>query len=286
MERYHIGDMCLNWDCEGYEFVRGTYFDLFKNDSSEGMDVIHFEGKFEDLEKYTEYNKIMEDNSYELYEVDNEKLMIYHWAKTKHAFAIWPDRINSNKINTCYFNHSLKNDYSMNADWFFGLCGLHRALLQKRAPILHASYIDYDGRAILFAAPSQTGKSTQANLWEEYAGAEIINGDRVLLRKKDGIWNAYGYPCCGSSKICINRTLPIAAIVILKQGSENRVIPMEASDKIRSLVAGIEVYRWDLEEVEQSLDVAQEIISEVPVVQLVCRPDADAVRVLKEYLEA
>lgn len=285
MKRYILGDLGISWKCDDYEFVSGTYFDLFKTDSLEGMETIRFEGVFEDIEKYTKYNKIAENNTYELYEVDNERLMIYNWAKTKHAFAVWPDRVNCSELNTCYFNHSLKNDHQMNADWFFALIGLHRALLQKQAPILHASYIDYNGQAILFTAPSQTGKSTQADLWKKYAGAEIINGDRVLLRKKEDIWNAYGYPCCGSSRICINRTLPIAAIVILKQGSQNRITPISAADKIRSLTAGIEVYRWDLKEVEQSLSVAQQIASEVPVLQLVCRPDEDAVRVLKEYLE-
>ncbi|WP_370839368.1 hypothetical protein [Intestinibacter bartlettii] len=33
-------------------------------------------------------------------------------------------------------------------------------------------------KGILFSAPSGTGKSTQADLWEKYENAEIINGDR------------------------------------------------------------------------------------------------------------
>lgn len=66
--------------------------------------------------------------------------------------------------------------------------GLHHKLLQQDALVIHASYIEFMGRGILFLGPSGTGKSTQARLWNEHAGAPILNGDRALLRQKDGIW--------------------------------------------------------------------------------------------------
>lgn len=150
---------------------------------------------------------------------------------------------------------------------------------------MHASYIDWNGQAILFAAASGTGKSTQAALWERYAGAEILNGDRVLLREREQIWNAYGYPCCGSSDICVNRNLPLRAIVILEQGSENQVSEIPAGEKIRTLLAGIEVYRWSIREIDKALELAEQIARKVPVVKFVCRPEEGAVTVLKNYLE-
>ena len=60
--------------------------------------------------------------------------------------------------------------------------------------LLHASVIEYEGGAILFTAPSETGKSTQAQLWCDHAGAALVNGDRAAVRIMDGQVLACGTP--------------------------------------------------------------------------------------------
>jgi hypothetical protein len=72
--------------------------------------------------------------------------------------------------------------------------------------------------------------------------------------------------------------------VILAQGPENRVERMRPAEKVRALVAGIEVLLWDGKELDRSFDLAQQLSDQVPVVRLVCRPDAQAVETLKDYL--
>lgn len=53
--------------------------------------------------------------------------------------------------------------------------------------VLHSSYIvTRQEQGILFSGPSGIGKSTQAALWQRYAGAEIVNGDRALVRPDTG----------------------------------------------------------------------------------------------------
>lgn len=63
------------------------------------------------------------------------------------------------------------------------LLGLERLLLSRQGLLLHASFIRWQDRGILFSAPSGTGKSTQADLWVRHRGAEVINGDRAALRR-------------------------------------------------------------------------------------------------------
>ena len=72
-------------------------------------------------------------------------------------------------------------------------------LLEHRAFQLHASVIDWQGQGILFSAPSGTGKSTQADLWQTHAGATILNGDRAVIRWLDSQYRVYGSPYAGSS---------------------------------------------------------------------------------------
>lgn len=55
---------------------------------------------------------------------------------------------------------------------FLSLFGLEKEMIRASSLIFHSAYIAKDGEAILFSAPSETGKSTQAALWEQYRGAE------------------------------------------------------------------------------------------------------------------
>ena len=72
---------------------------------------------------------------------------------------------------------------------------LEKQAIKDHAMILHSAYMCYEDTAVLFSAPSETGKSTQADLWEKYRGTWTVNGDRsLLIREKDG-WYANG--CAG-----------------------------------------------------------------------------------------
>lgn len=285
MDRYNLADVLVTWDCDGYTLAPGSHMDIFRHDGPWQGEVIALRGKLEPLSVYREYPLLLEQEIYSVYQVRDERLLLYHWAYLRDGYGIWLDRIDQGREDVVSFDPALGTQLPLPASWFFGVSGLHRALLRKQRPVLHGSYIDWNGSAILFTAPSGTGKSTQARLWKECEGSEIINGDRVLLGKRQNIWHAFGFPNCGSSQICVNRALPIRAIVVLEQGSENRVEQLSVSQKLRSLVSGMAIYHWDERDVQNAVELGAELLSKVPVVKLVCRPDRDAVAVLKEYLK-
>ena len=95
-------------------------------------------------------------------------------------------------------------DMVLESRYLMNMIGLEQLLLRYDGLILHSSLVRWQGKGILFSAPSGTGKSTQASLWEKHMGAEILNGDRAGIRYVDGRWMAYGLPYAGSSRIyCI-----------------------------------------------------------------------------------
>ena len=57
---------------------------------------------------------------------------------------------------------------------FTSLLALERRLVKKNSMILHCAYVEYQGEAILFSAPSETGKTTQANLWKSTVEVERL----------------------------------------------------------------------------------------------------------------
>lgn len=151
--------------------------------------------------------------------------------------------------------------------------------------LLHASYIEWQGRAILFTAPSETGKSTQARLWCDHAGAELVNGDRAAVRILDGEVFACGTPFSGSSPVRRNVTLPLAAIVYLSQAPENTITQLKGVRAFRRVWEGCTVNTWDRADVEKATKTVSEVVSRVPVYHLACTPDQRAVELLKHTME-
>lgn len=162
--------------------------------------------------------------------------------------------------------------------------GIESLVSKASGFILHASFINVNGRAILFTAPSETGKSTQAELWREYRGAEIINGDRAVIRVNDGKFEVCGLPFSGSSEYCKNVSLPLAAIVYLEQAPETSITPFGGVRAFCKVWEQITVPVWDRKAMEQISEKLILLLSEIPVYYLACTPDESAVIALEEAL--
>ena len=166
------------------------------------------------------------------------------------------------------------------------LMDIEATLLHFGGLILHASLIrKTDDAGIVFSAPSGTGKSTQADLWAEHEGADVLNGDRAALRKIDGEWRAFGLPYAGTSGIYRNESAPLKALVALRQAPENRIRKLSVSEAFRYLYPETLIHRWDPDFESRATALLLEVMSEVPVYLLECRPDKDAVELLKTTLE-
>lgn len=162
---------------------------------------------------------------------------------------------------------------------------LEKHLLKHEALVLHSSFIDYEGKAILFTAPSGTGKSTQANLWKNYEGTEIINGDRSIVhRTAPGVFQMHGLPFCGSSQIHVNKEMPLGAIVFIEQHPTNIVEPMSLAHAFGKLYGEMSINSWNREAVEKSMQIIENLVTSIPMVHLKCNMEQDAVNTLKYYL--
>ncbi len=164
------------------------------------------------------------------------------------------------------------------------LMDLEATLLHFNAVILHASFIRWNGKGIIFSAPSGTGKSTQADLWEKYAGAEILNGDRAALRRLDSAWRVYGLPYAGTSGIYRNESAPLTAVVALRQAKENSVRRISGTEAFRYLYPETMIHRWDRDFESRATNLLLDVLHDIPVFLLECRPDQEAVEILKEQI--
>ena len=186
---------------------------------------------------------------------------------------------------TVYVNEKELPGVIRTMDKLLQLFPIRQLLAQYQAMILHASQIRVKDRGILFTAPSGTGKSTQARLWEQYAQAKCLCNDRTLLRRHGERYLTCGYPVDGSDPVYSSLQVELGAAVVLRQGAENRVERLPASKALKYLMEQTVADAWNMEEQWVIQNLWLDLLERCPVYMLVCRPDRGAVECLKERLE-
>ncbi len=152
------------------------------------------------------------------------------------------------------------------------------ALLQKRL-VIHGSCVAVKGKAVVFVAPSGTGKSTHTGLWLKHVPDTVsINDDTPVIRLdcSEAVY-ACGSPWSGKTDLNTNREVPLVAVVLLRRGEENKL----------TRVGGLDAYARILGEVrklpfkgsmENASTLAAELMERVPIYDFTCNVSEDAVR--------
>ncbi|MBQ3266076.1 MAG: hypothetical protein IJH07_09910 [Ruminococcus sp.] len=158
-------------------------------------------------------------------------------------------------------------------------------IIDRGGFFLHCSCLRFRDEAIIFTAPSGTGKSTHASLWRKHFGDEVvmINDDKPLVREKDGRFVIYGSPWNGKHGIGCNTCAPVRAIVFLSQAPENKakaVTPIEAL----TLILQQTVLPSDKAQLSKLLDMLGRLVETVPMYRLGCTISDEAVTTIYEKI--
>lgn len=225
--------------------------------------------------------------SYRNYAQNEDKIITWFYAgRGNDLYACVIIKRIGKETNQCFYVKGKEKEFCL-SNKICDMLGLETILNQRMGFLLHSSFVSYNDNGILFSAPSGTGKSTQASLWEQYLGAEIINGDRAGIRRigeKFPVWTAYGLPFAGSSGIYKNKSAPISGVILLEQGSQNEIRRAGMTEAFRRLYPETAIHDWDPCFVETVTDTLIQFVHEVPIYVLRCRPDREAVDLVKKQL--
>lgn len=260
------------------EFVCDTEF--LKFETSKDPDYVIKFRKVIDLESF-DSTPVAEETGFSVYDIDGK--YIRQFTEIDHVpYAISKTDWDERKVTIQYLQIG-SNHFSHIGGSFFHI-GWEDILLREHRLILHACCVDTNLGGILFSGISGIGKSTQGRLWCDYEEARMINGDRpVLYRTPDG-WQAYGSPYAGSSKCHVNESVKIRAIILLAQANTCFIRKLAGAEAFCKVFAQSTVGNWDKENVRIACDLSEQLVSEVPVYELICTPDRAAVNLLKETL--
>lgn len=216
-----------------------------------------------------------------IYYLDNEEV-IEIYSKSKNIIVCKIKYTKDYRFVDIYFHESMGDklpdfEYVLTGSYFMsfictqGLLGLH------------ASAINFNDEAILFSAPSGTGKSTQANLWQQVFNVTYINDDKPLLKWDNNQFYVYGAPWSGKNSINKNIRIPLKAIIFLQQGKQNIIEELSGNDKLVYLIRNMHRPQ-EQETYEKLLDVINVLIKHVPIYLYHCNMETDAVYTLYNKL--
>ena len=142
---------------------------------------------------------------------------------------------NDYKTQRLEFVSDLVKDMASTEYILYSMSFLEVAMREGFLP-LHASSLVLNGEAILFSAPSKTGKSTHVNYYlDTFKHAFNLNDDKPLI--KDGY--VYGTPFSGKSKYNKNAKYPLKAICFIKQGTVTTIEPLSKDESVIYLLKNI-----------------------------------------------
>lgn len=184
-----------------------------------------------------------------------------------------------------YFNPAYTS--LLNTDTIFhSMLALEKHLVLQNSFVFHCSYLDFEGKAILFSGPSGIGKTTHTNLWCQYLPdqAKVLNGDKCLLSREGNTFYANGWPICGSSGICHNERREVRAIVLLQQAPDNRLIEEKKMLTFRRVLEQLTVNYWNREFTDAAMTFADSLVSTLPCFTYGCNISREAVDTLYQQL--
>ncbi len=116
------------------------------------------------------------------------------------------------------------------ADYCYEFTSVYRKFIYQLmenydAFFFHCSAISIENQGIMFTAQSGTGKSTHRNLWLKKFGDKVtvINDDKPVIRKIDGLYYIYGTPWMGKEGMGNNIRVPAKALCFLSRSQTNSI---------------------------------------------------------------
>jgi hypothetical protein len=130
---------------------------------------------------------------------------------------------------------------------------------------------DTAGRGFIFSGKSGAGKSTLARIWHNNSNAQVLNDDRIVIRKMKGEFFMYGVPWHGdfSDYLVSRRTCaPLSKLFFIRHSARNTVQPLSEAEVFHFLYPVIFPTFWDRKGLENTISFCRDMIKHVPCFNL------------------
>lgn len=225
--RLEIGKVCLLLKIEHPEIKKKIEF-YYKNYLSRGKADIYVNIRYKDsLIKPDFESLISETEFWTLGRTNGGCLSLYFPGVKNDSVAVFDGHLNKVEIYT-------QDPSGQIFFYLFPIILFSLLFFETKALVFHACGILSKKKGYLLLAQSGGGKSTIAKL-ALIQGMEILNDDRIIVRKEKGVFNIYGTPWHGENEENLNRSVPIREAFFLKKSWRNEIKQMSKAEAVAQL---------------------------------------------------
>ncbi len=160
-------------------------------------------------------------------------------------------------------------------------------LAQNKGALVHAAGININGKGVIFPGQSGAGKSTLSRQFTYQKDPEkvVFSDDRMVVRKVEGTFKAYGTPWPGEGGIARNKSMPLSGIFFLHHGTDggNRIKKIKPQEALEKLLQVTSIPWYDREVMPKVLQFYDDLVSNVPCFELHFTPGIEVVKCLEEF---
>ena len=158
-------------------------------------------------------------------------------------------------------------------------------LSRRDGALIHAAGIDINGKGLIFPGTSGAGKSTLSRQFLN-KHAQPLSDDRIVVRKLDKGFRAYGTPWPGEGGIAVNRSVSLSKIFFLNHAADNRIKEINSKKALERLLPVTSIPWYDRGTMPEMLHFCEDLVSNVPVYELYFTPGVEVVNVLERFISS
>jgi hypothetical protein len=158
------------------------------------------------------------------------------------------------------------------------------ALATRKGILIHGTGMGLNGKWLVFAGKSGTGKSTMARLLSELEGVLPLSDERVVIRELDKGLRVYGTPWHSDAGVAGPSCLPLSAVFFLHHGKDNRIEPCDPATSLSRLLPVTSIPWYDRELIPHMMDFCGRIISDTPCFDLYFKPDHGISKTIQSFV--
>lgn len=156
---------------------------------------------------------------------------------------------------------------------------LANLLPEREAFVMHSALFDVEGEGVAFGALSGTGKTTHMLLWKSLLGDKmtIVNGDKPIIRFKDGVPLGFGTPFCGKERLGCNMKTELKHICFIERAKENSCKPLSKEEALNRILT--QVYMpSEPQKIMLTMELIDRILSSCKLWLIKCNMDISAAK--------